>query len=803
MINLPSGQASRQPHEASESSPSGRTPHDAYDAWRLLDKCGQPSMLAAPDGTLVYANRAAHLAFGYEWKGSTTKVAKAGQSGGKEFTGQNWLLWVHPEQEALLRETLERLRPQPESCATVDLQLRYGGGNALVVSSVAWRWFVVTITNLLDENQTWMLQARDISAQREEEEALLRSATHFAEMQRLANLGYWEWEWDTGRVQWSQELFHIFDLHPGESELTYDLIESRIHPDDRGGARLAAERAVQARKILDYHYRIERPSGAIRTIHVRARPLIGAAGRVTHLSGIAQDVTEMMQSEQDLRASEARFRRIADSNIIGIMSWDVNGEITEANDAFLRIVGYTRSDLWEGLVHPEALTPLEFRGADARAVQELAERGACTPYEKEYIRKDGTRVPVLVGAAYLEAGAGRDLGICFVLDISVSHAAEVALRESEARYRHLVQTSPDAILVHAGGKILFANEAVIRLIGAASASELIGRRVLDFVDPMDRDRVAEHLQHLWRNSAREFLEDDTSERVAGPALAHVLCLDGCSVQVEATSRRMLYNGRPAIQSQLRDVTQRENAARALRQAEGQLRLLIENVPDAIAILDRQGSLLYLSSTVQELTGYAPEFFAGEQVWNYIHDDDREIVRHFLQEIVQAPAHAPSRSIEYRLRHKNGSWRVLEITGKTLPPSSLYEGVLVAIRDTTRRREVENRLREVSNELQAIYDAFPDLYLRLDTEGLILAYHAGDISGFIQPQELFGRHFQELLPEPTASIVDDAIKKVASLRQPLHIEYEIPLMNRQRRYEVRLQPLLDNQIVAIVRDITTL
>ena len=204
--------------------------------------------------------------------------------------------------------------------------------------------------------------------------------------------------------------------------------------------------------MLDRHYRIERPSGAIRTIHMRARVVIGAGDRVTHCSGIAQDVTDHMEVEQDLRHREARFRRISDSNIIGIMSRDAAGNITEANDAFLRLVGYTRSEFSEGEVQPVELTPLEFQATDARAMQDLSVRGACAPYEKEYVRKDGTRVPVLIGAAYLrKPGTGDDLGICFVLDRSGAQAAETALRDSETRYRHLVETSPDAIFVHGDG----------------------------------------------------------------------------------------------------------------------------------------------------------------------------------------------------------------------------------------------------------------------------------------------------------------------------------------------------------------
>ncbi len=543
--------------------------------------------------------------------------------------------------------------------------------------------------------------------------------------------------------------------------------------------------------MLDRHYRIERPSGAIRTIHVRARVVIGAGDRVTHLSGIAQDVTDHLEIEQDLRHREARFRRISDSNIIGIMSWDAAGNITEANDAFLRLVGYTRSELWEGEVHPSELTPPEFHAADARALQELSVRGACAPYEKEYVRKDGTRVPVLIGAAYLEPGTGDDLGICFVLDRSGAQAAETALRDSETRYRHLVETSPDAIFVHGDGQILFANSAAARLLGAKAPGELIGRRTLDFVDPSDRKRVQARLARLHR-----------SERHEAASQMRVLRLDGEIIEVEVASKATQYQNRRAFQSVLRDVSQRQNVDRELRRSEEQLRLLIENVPDAITILDKNGAALYHSPAIEHLTGYPPEEFFSDVAQSLVHPDDRDMVQHFLKEIVHAPQDTAARTIEYRLRHRDGSWRVLETIGKLLPLGAPYDGVLLATRDTTRRRDIENRLRLVSSELEAIYNAFPDVYLRLDKDGFILAYHAADTSKFPLPTEqIFGKRVQELLPPPVAALSKSALEEIARTRGPVCLKFELPLASGTRYYEARLQPLLEEQIVAIVRDLT--
>jgi PAS domain S-box-containing protein len=130
----------------------------------------------------------------------------------------------------------------------------------------------------------------------------------------------------------------------------------------------------------------------------------------------------------DLREREARIRRLVESNIIGICFWNLQGGICEANDAFLQLVGYTRDELLSGTIQWTDLTAPEHRAADAQAVEELELTGSAIPYEKEFIRKDGSRVPVLVGAALFEKS--QENGVAFALDLTERKRAEEALRKA-------------------------------------------------------------------------------------------------------------------------------------------------------------------------------------------------------------------------------------------------------------------------------------------------------------------------------------------------------------------------------------
>ena len=141
---------------------------------------------------------------------------------------------------------------------------------------------------------------------------------------------------------------------------------------------------------------------------------------------------ENVQLHNDLQERDRKIRRLVDSNIIGVIIWELEGRILEANDAFLRIVGYDREDLAAGRLNRKMLTPSEGHELDERNVADMKQIGTIPPFEKEYVRKDGSRVPVLVGGAMFEESRH---GVGFALDLTELNRAEAEARENERRYR--------------------------------------------------------------------------------------------------------------------------------------------------------------------------------------------------------------------------------------------------------------------------------------------------------------------------------------------------------------------------------
>jgi PAS domain S-box-containing protein len=149
---------------------------------------------------------------------------------------------------------------------------------------------------------------------------------------------------------------------------------------------------------------------------------------ITLSESVASRQQELQTALKALQQSEARFRRVAESNMIGIMFWDLEGNITEANHTFLQTFGYTQEDLQAGRVSWKNMTPAEFYDLDQKSIDELLRSGRFAPFEKEYLRKDGSRVPILIGGAFLEESS--QYGVSFVLDITERKRAEVALRQA-------------------------------------------------------------------------------------------------------------------------------------------------------------------------------------------------------------------------------------------------------------------------------------------------------------------------------------------------------------------------------------
>src|SRR5712672_2884584 len=265
---------------------------------------------------------------------------------------------------------------------------------------------------------------------------LQRDEAYLAQAQKLTHTGSWAWDPRTEKVLYcSEEMFRIFGLDPRESLPSRDNFRQQIHPEDRDWVKKRFEEALRERADTFAEYRVLLPDGTIRHINASGHPVLNGNGEIIEFIGTETDVTERKRAEEALRESEAKIRRLVDSNIIGIFIWDFDGRVVEANDEFLRMVNYDREDLVSGRIRWAELTPPDWRDRNNARIEQQKSGGRFEPFEKEYTRKDGRRVPVLIGGATFEEGGNQ--GVAYVLDLTVRKRIEAEARDSEQRYREV------------------------------------------------------------------------------------------------------------------------------------------------------------------------------------------------------------------------------------------------------------------------------------------------------------------------------------------------------------------------------
>jgi PAS domain S-box-containing protein len=272
-----------------------------------------------------------------------------------------------------------------------------------------------------------------------------------------------------------------------------------LRPDDIIGKRVGEIHAENKTNLVGRTYRRCLETGE--TVHFEE--FFGGLNRwfesncfpsVHGLTVYFRDVTERKRIEAALRESESRFRKLFESKMMGICRPDRFGAFKEGNDELLRITGYTRADLEAGLVRWDTMTPPEYAALDAEHIAEAAARGSCTPYEKEYIRKDGSRVPVLCGYALLEGSEDEYIG--FVVDLTRQRAAEAALREREQRFRLLAETLPELVWVtDPVGSLTYLNQRFLDYCGIPP-DEMVGFDWRRFLHPEE----VEHVVGRWRQT---------------------------------------------------------------------------------------------------------------------------------------------------------------------------------------------------------------------------------------------------------------------------------------------------------------
>lgn len=507
-------------------------------------------------------------------------------------------------------------------------------------------------------------------------------------------------------------------------------------------------------------------------------PVFDESGAVSGVIGVSANVTARKQAEDERRESETKYKELVDDINDVIYAEDENGIITFISPAIERVAGYAPEEV-TGRQASEFIHPEDY--------ELLANDSLSEPREFRIVTKSGSERWLRSSLQPIVAD-GQQKGLRGVLvDITQRRSAEEALRQSEEKYRDLVENSNEVIFTLDTNTVVTYISPAVETVGGYKQEEVIGRSSVEFIHPDDTAEVALSMQKVLAGDL-----DPTEYR---------LRLKSGEYKWVRSASKPIYEGSKlvGIRGVLVDVTERRLAEEAVRDSERRFRALVENSSDGIALGKADGTITYLGPSTEKIVGYSPDELNGTNGYDMVHPDDTPALAAVLGDLVGSGGTTPP--VAYRVRHKDGSWRWIEVVMTNLLDEPSVQAIVTNYRDVTERKRAEEALRRSEETHRALSTAIPDMMFRVQRDGTITDY---------KPDEAQILSLPEARPE--ASTLHDVLSEHASqfmrfidialsTRESQVFEYQDTVGSTPREFEARVVASTEDEAVAIVRDIT--
>jgi PAS domain S-box-containing protein len=570
--------------------------------------------------------------------------------------------------------------------------------------------------------------------ERKRAEALVReSEERFRFAQKVAGIGTFDWNIETGVNTWTPELEAMYGLPPGGFEGTRPAWEALVHPDDRARAMQRVKESFETNTPVEEEWRVTRPDGSVRWIAGRWQVVKDDSGKPLRVMGVNIDVTNRKQMEEVLRHSEERFRLAIRATNDAIWDIDLKTRTVSWNETYSTLYGRPpeTSESWQwwiDRIHPEdrertdeGLRRAISSGASSWTSEyrfQRADGDWAYIYDRAYIARDGA------GAAWRVIGAMQDL--------TERKRAEEALRESDERFRAtFFQAAVGIAQTGLDGKWLLVNDRLCELLGYTQA-ELRGKTFLDITHPDDREAS---LGAIRRILAGEISSWSTEKRYVRK--------DGTIVwgRLWVSLVRDMDNLPRYFTSVVEDVTERIQADRALRDSEQRLMLAQSAAHLGIWERDLRTNVKTISGEYAKLYGLPPDRSAlmYEEWLSLTHPDDRDRLQTHIRESIERTG---SWDTEFRVVWPDGSVHWLLTKGTVLLDDSGQPQRRVGVNlDITERKQAD----EVRSHLAAIVESSDDAIMGETLDGTILSWNPG-------AERMYGYKAREIVGKPVSLLV---------------------------------------------------
>ncbi len=493
-------------------------------------------------------------------------------------------------------------------------------------------------------------------------------------------------------------------------------------------------------------------------------PLFNDIGELTHIVAIVRDITdltikkaELQEKNKSLQEIEHHYQSIIANNNDSVWYTNNDLELVRANEVLHRLLGVS-SDI--ELVELRKKTMEMFETEELNKIlyhQRLVLQGNPQEYESFFLRIDGKRIDVQVKVVPVIIN-GEVQGLYgFAKDISIQKRIKEELRESEERYRSLVELSPGGVLVHQEGKIVYANPTTYKVLHAKEG-ELIGKSVLELVHPEDREQV---MSRIKKTQVKKQVAETVEERF--------ITLDGEIIDGEATAVPTVFNGEPATQVIVNDISERKQKARELKEIRKRLQLFWNHVSDAVFSIGYDGNILDVNPSFTEMLGFSaeeltdlpnPPIFPKEVL------DERE---NLLESLHKGEEITNLRTVR---RTKNGQIRTIYASFRPVN----HENVLAIgmYKDITHELKIQLALEESEERFRSLFDYNKDAIWSIDLDGKFTSanYAFERIMG-ISPSilsELDLNDFKDVVITP----FEDMITNFEDVKKGKSVEYDLSL-----------------------------